>query len=162
MSQVSAAARTMPSGYARPSTPPLRRPEPPRLRVVAPAKHRSAGGLALLSIALLGAGLMALLMLNISIGKGAYELSALQRQQRELAVSQQELSEQVEQAGAPQELARAARELGMVPAPNTVFVKVPDGKVQGAKTVAPEPPKPVKKNPGTAAGTAAGAGATGR
>lgn len=154
MSQVTAAARVMPGGYpdgypgARPSP-----QQPPRLRVVAPARHRSAGGLALLSIALLGAGLMALLMLNISIGKGAYELSALQRQQRELAVDQQELSEQVEQVSAPQELARAAKELGMVPAPNTVFVKVPDGQVQGRATVAPEPPAPAEK---------AGAGTTGR
>jgi hypothetical protein len=146
MSQVTAAARILPSGYSSgyPAGYPGTRPnpqQPPRLRVVAPTRQRSAGGLALVSIALLGAGLMALLMLNISIGKGAYELSALQKQQRELAVAQQQLSEQVEQVSAPQELARAARELGMVPAPNTVFVKVPDGQVQGRTTVAPEPPK---------------------
>ena len=136
-------ARVMPSGYTRP-VPPSRpaAPAPPRLRVVAPTRHRSATGLALLSITLLVGGLLALLMLNISIGKGAYELSGLQKQQRELAVQQQELAEQVEQAGAPQQLAKEASKLGMVPAPNTVFVKLPDGTLQGTPATATAPPKP--------------------
>ena len=120
---------------------PGQRAQRPRLRVVAPAPRRSAGGLALLSVGLLGIGLLVLLLLNISIGKGAYSLTELQTRQRELAEQKQSLSEQVEQASAPQRLAGQARRLGMVPAPNTAFVRVPDGRVQGRPEVATAPPK---------------------
>jgi hypothetical protein len=107
----------------------------------------------MLCIALLGAGLLALLMLNISIGKGAYELTGLQRQQRQLTVEQQALAEQVEAFGAPQELARRARELGMVPAPHTAFLTLPGGSIEGEPAVAVAPPKP-KPKPATDATTA--------
>src|SRR3954447_1437413 len=126
MSQSSAAARVPARPIARPTV--RQRPQP-RLRVVAPAPRRSAGGLALLSVGLLGFGLLVLLLLNISIGKGAYALTELQQQQRELAENKQALAEQVQQESAPQELARRARHLGMVPAPNTAFVRLPDGRV---------------------------------
>jgi hypothetical protein len=139
MSMGTAAARVPTRPIARPV------PPPPRLRVVAPAGRRSASGLALLCITLLGGGLLALLMLNISIGKGAYELSALQQQQRVMAVRQQALAEQVEAVSAPQELAKSARALGMVQAPNTVFVNVPDGRIEGRPATAVAPPKPKKK-----------------
>lgn len=143
MSQSSAAVRVPVRPIARPV--PGQRTQRPRLRVVAAAPRRSAGGLALLSVGLLGVGLLVLLLLNISIGKGAYALTELQAQQRELAEQKQALSEQVEQAGAPQRLAKQARRLGMVPAPNTAFVRVPDGRVQGQPEVATAPPKKVKK-----------------
>jgi cell division protein FtsN len=122
--------------------------------VVGPVRHRSRSGLALLCVALLLSGLLALLLLNISIGKGAYELTALEAQQRQLAVEQQSLVEQVEAAGAPQALARNARRLSMVPAPNTVFVKLPDGRLEGTPATAEAAPKPVPKPAGKAAAKA--------
>lgn len=142
MSQSSAAARVPTRPIARPAARPAARP---RLRVVAPAPRRSAGGLALLSVGLLGVGLLVLLLLNISIGKGAYALTELQQQQRTLAESRQALAEEVEASAAPQKLAARASKLGMVPNPSTVFVEVPDGKIQGRPETATAPPKPVKK-----------------
>ena len=102
MSQSSAAARVPTRPIARPAA--RDRVQQPRLRVVAPAPRRSAGGLALLSVGLLGLGLLVLLLLNISIGKGAYALTELQREQRQLAEDRQALAEQVEAASAPQNL----------------------------------------------------------
>jgi hypothetical protein len=142
MSQTTAAARVPTRPIARPTT--RERPQP-RLRVVAPAPRRSAGGLALLSVGLLGLGLLVLLLLNISIGKGAYALTELQSQQRQLAVQRQALAEQVEAASAPDRLAAQARKLGMVPNPSTVFVDVPNGTVQGKPEMATAPPKPAAK-----------------
>jgi hypothetical protein len=141
MSQT-AAARVAPRPILRPA---LRERPQPRLRVVAPMPRRSAGGLALLSVGLLGLGLLVLLLLNISIGKGAFALTELQKQQRQLTEDRQSLAEQVEAVSAPQKLAAKARKLGMVPAPNTAFVLVPDGTLQGEPEMATAPAKKVMK-----------------
>ena len=141
MSQ-STAARVPTRPIARPAS--RERPQP-RLRVVAPASRRSAGGLALLSLGLLGLGLLVLLLLNISIGKGAYALTELQRQQRQLAQDRQALAEQVEASSAPDRLTAQARKLGMVPNPNPAFLDVPNGTVQGEPEVALAPVKPAVK-----------------
>jgi hypothetical protein len=166
MSSSSAAARVP----VRPVTRPLarERPQPPRLRVVAPSTHRSATGLALLCVALLGGGLLVLLLLNISIGKGAYALTRLQSQQRQLLENKQSLAEQVEARSAPAELAAAARKLGMVAAPRSVFLQPSNGKVEGDPSVALAPPKPKPKpkkadskiNPDAGRTTATGAAGT--
>ncbi|GAA3626414.1 hypothetical protein GCM10022223_49590 [Kineosporia mesophila] len=147
MSTSTATARVAPeylSGAAaarqntrQPARPPLRVPRP-RLRVV-PAPRRSRTGLALLCVGLLGAGLLALLLLNISIGKGAYELTGLQQKQRELADQQQSLTEQVESQGAPGKLAGKAKKLGMVPAPNPAFLDPDNGSVKGEPEAATSP-----------------------
>jgi cell division protein FtsB len=153
MSQSTAAVRVPTRPLVRPVS--RERLQPPRLRVVAPAPRRTAGGLALLSVGLLGIGLLVLLLLNISIGKGAYALTELQRQQRQLAQDRQALAEQVQAASAPQKLAARARRLGMVPAPNTVFVRLPDGTLEGKPMIAQAPPKPVPKGRTRVAGATA-------
>jgi len=51
----------------------------------------------------------------------------------------------VEAFDAPQELARRAHELGMVPAPHTAFLTLPDGSIEGEPAVAVAPPKPKPK-----------------
>jgi hypothetical protein len=108
-------------------------------------------------VALLGGGLLVLLLLNISIGKGAYALTELQAQQRQLTESQQLLAEQVESASAPEQLAASARKLGMVPAPNAVFVRLPDGTVEGKPAIARAPAKKTDAKPKTAANSKQGA-----
>jgi outer membrane murein-binding lipoprotein Lpp len=162
MSQSTAAARVP----ARPIVRPASRERPqPRLRVVAPTPRRSAGGLALLSVGLLVLGLLVLLLLNISIGKGAYDLTELQRQQRQLAEDRQALAEQVEAASAPQRLAAEATKLGMVLNESMAVVKLPDGTVQGKAEVAKAPSKPADKTPETArktVGALAAAAAAGK
>jgi len=121
--QSGTAARSGSRSVARPSV-------RGRLRVV-PAPRSSPAALALLCVVLLGVGLLVLLLLTISIGKGAYELTALRQQQRELADRQQALTEEVDAEGAPQKLSAAARKLGMVPAPNPTFID-PSGTGQGS------------------------------
>jgi hypothetical protein len=142
MSTSTATARVVPDQLTQPARPPVRIARP-RLRVV-PAPQRSATGLAVLCVGLLGFGLLALLLLNISIGKGAYELTELQQQQRDLADQQQALTEQVQAQSAPQKLAAAAKKLGMVPASNPAFVHLPNGSVKGDPAPATAPPAPVK------------------
>lgn len=154
MSTTAAAARAIPRPATRPATQPAARERvtPPRLRVVAPAPSSSRTGLALLSVVLLAVGLLALLLLNISLSRGSYELSDSQREQRRLAETRQALQEEIEAAGAPQRLAAEARELGMVPAPRTAFVRLPDGRVLGKPAEATAPPRPADREASAASG----------
>jgi len=144
MSSSAAAARPLARPALRPAPGTRPRPPAPRLKVVAPARSGSRTGLALLAVALLAGGLMTLLVLNISLSRGSYQLSDAQLEGRKLAERQQALEEQIEAARAPQRLAARARDLGMVPAPNTAFVELPSGKVRGrpAEAVAPVKPRP--------------------
>jgi hypothetical protein len=147
MSTSTATARVVPDQLTQPARPPVRIARP-RLRVV-PAPQRSAAGLAVLCVSLLGFGLLVLLLLNISIGKGAYQLTELQQQQRDLADQQQALTEQVQAQSAPQKLAAAAKKLGMVPASNPAFVDPANGHVKGDPAAATAPPAPPKTKAAT-------------
>lgn len=145
MSQSTATARVLTRPVVRPTSKP--RPPQPRLRVVAPRTRQPTTWLALLCVVLLGAGLLGLLLLNISVGKGAYALTELQQEQLQLAEQRQSLAQQVEDVSAPQHLAISAHKLGMVPAPNTAFVRLPDGTVHGTPAVAKPAAKPSHKQP---------------
>ena len=140
-----AAARPLARPGLRPAPGYRPRPQAPRLRVVAPAPSGNRAGLALLVVVLLAGGLLSLLFLNIALSRGSYQLSDAQAEQHKLVERQQALQEEIEAAGAPQHLARRARELGMVPAPNAAFVEVPQGKVLGEPAAAKAPPKPKAK-----------------
>ena len=134
MTRSSAAARVTPA--ARPNG----RPAPPaRLRVVAAGHSRVRMRLAVLCIGLLGGGLVLLLLLNISLSRGSYELYQRQAQQNLLDEQVQSLQQGLLAEQAPQSLAARARALGMVPAPNPAFVRIGDGKVLGSATPAPTP-----------------------
>ncbi|MFF4405543.1 septum formation initiator family protein [Streptomyces sp. NPDC001262] len=84
----------------------------------------------LLTVVLLGSGLISLLLLNSSLNQGSFELSKLQRGTTELTDQQQALQQEVDQLAAPDALARRARELGMIPGGSPVFLR-PDGTVIG-------------------------------
>lgn len=144
---MSAATARVPARPVRPASPgPSRsRPVAPRLRVVAPRVGRYRTRLAMVCLGLLATGLVGLLMLTISLGSGGYQLAQLQRQQRDLANQRQALAEQVQEMEAPQDLAARARKLGMVPAPNTAFLQLPNGRVLGTAAAATAPPKPAPK-----------------
>jgi hypothetical protein len=150
VSSSAAAARPLARPAVRPAPGVRPRPQAPRLKVVAPARSGSRTGLALLAVALLAGGLITLLMLNISLSRGSYQLSDAKTEQRKLEERRQALQEQIQAASAPQRLASRARDLGMVPAPNTAFVEVPSGKVRG-KPAAAEAPAAGSKASGTAA-----------
>jgi hypothetical protein len=146
MSQATAvrtAPRPVGRAGARPA--PASRPAPaaPRLRVVsAPAHTRSRAGLVFGCIALLGGGLVALLLLNVSLERGSYVLQDEQTQQTRLQDQAQALREQLAALQSPENLAAQATKLGMVPNPNAAFLRASDGRVLGVPTraVAPKPP----------------------
>ncbi|MFI7589420.1 hypothetical protein ACIB24_20340 [Spongisporangium articulatum] len=149
MSGVSgAAAARLPQRAPRPVAR-QRAQQAPRLRVVAPRLGTSRAKLAWLCVGMLCTGLVALLMLTISLGSGAYTLTQLQRQQRDLSEQRQALTEQVQAMRAPAALAERAGELGMVPAPNAAFLQLPSGRIQGESAAATAPPKPAPKPPTT-------------
>ncbi|WP_344554350.1 hypothetical protein, partial [Pseudokineococcus marinus] len=126
----------------------------PRVRLVAPpasSRRRLPFG-ALCAVVVL-ASLLAVLLLNISLSHGAYELHDVQARQQQAGERRQALTEQVQRSAAPEELGRRAAELGMVPSGTTGFVRLPEGVVVGAPAPAPAPPAGEEgaAAPGTAA-----------
>lgn len=92
----------------------------------------------LLIVALLGSGLLGLLLLNAALNQGSFELSKLKKQTKELSDEQQELQGEVDGFSAPDALDKRAKELGLVPGGVPAFL-LPDGKVIGEpETAAPD------------------------
>ncbi len=106
-----------------------------RLKVVPrpPARMARIPFIAVL-IALFGAGMAGLLMLNTTLQNQAFEGRALTRQANELIYSQAELESAISRRSSPEELARRASALGMRPNPHPAFLVVPSGKVIGKPT----------------------------
>lgn len=122
---------------------PRPKPERSRLRVVGtPAYARSRAGLVLGCLGLLAGGLIGLLLLNVNLERGAYQLRSEQAEAARLQEQRQALQEQIAALQAPQNLAAAAEELGMVRNPNAAFIRSPDGKVLGVPQQAATPPTP--------------------
>ncbi|QKW05998.1 cell division protein FtsL [Streptomyces sp. NA04227] len=92
----------------------------------------------LLVVVLLGGGLIVLLMLNSSLNAGSFELSELKKDTTSLTEERQELERDVDGYAAPGALQRRARELGMVPGGDPVFL-APDGTLRGVPGVAQKP-----------------------
>ncbi|MGX5680572.1 hypothetical protein [Schumannella luteola] len=72
------------------------------------------------------------LLLSIVVSDGAYQISALQAQQKELLREQDALSEQLDLLGSSQHLAANAATLGMVPGAAPLFLDVSSGGVAPA------------------------------
>jgi cell division protein FtsB len=122
--------------------------------LVAPAPHRAPRTpFVLLILGLLGFGLVGLLLLNTATASGSFREQALQQQNSDLTLKQQELQRAVGALDTPQALASAAAKLGMVPGGDPAFlVHEPNGqwKVMGNPTPAtapPAPPPPPKPKP---------------
>jgi hypothetical protein len=109
------------------------------LKIVAPLRpeRASRGVFALVITGALGLGLVGMLLINTTVAQGAYTLSELKGQQRELNQALATLTEQVEAVGAPAVLEANARALGMVPSETPVFIEVPDGRILGKPKAAP-------------------------
>ena len=76
---------------------------------------------------------LAQLFLSIVISDGAYEISALRIEQRNLTRVEQSLNEDLELLASPQNLATRAESLGMVMSPSTpMFLRLADGAVVGS------------------------------
>jgi cell division protein FtsL len=76
------------------------------------------------------------LLLSIGLSDGAYEISSLQQQQKELDRSNQVLSEQYDKLSSPQNLAASAESLGMVANSAPVYLRLSDGAVLGSPVAA--------------------------
>jgi hypothetical protein len=75
-----------------------------------------------LVLLVLGVGLVGLLLLNTSLQQSSFELRELEQQSRLLRDRHAELSRLVAERASPEELARQAEDLGMVPAENREYV----------------------------------------
>ena len=82
---------------------------------------------------------IAQLLLSIVVAEGAYEISELRAEQRELTRTEQALGEQLEVLQSPQNLATEAESLGMVVNDLTpMFLRLSDGKVLGGAAASAE------------------------
>lgn len=130
-----AAARTVDNG-TQPSTRPSTRPQPstrpktPLRLVPAPAPSLRRGPFIILILALVILGTVGLLVLNTVIAADSFRMEQLIQRNAELAVTEQGLQRQVNEALSPEALAESARELGMIPAGQPGFILVaPDGSI---------------------------------
>lgn len=97
----------------------------PRLRVVQAVATAPRAPFVTLVLTILGVGLIGLLLISSSLQQGAFELRDLERQAQQLRATETSLLHDVAQRAAPDELARRAEELGMVPADDRRFLEIP-------------------------------------
>jgi cell division protein FtsL len=121
---------------AAPAGVPARRRTPLSLVSPRPASRRVP--FAVFSFGALVAALATVLVLNISVTSGQYELVTLRNQQTVLAQQNQALTQQVEDLGAPQNLAAAAAKLGMVASADFGVIDVDSMKATRAPKAAAE------------------------
>jgi hypothetical protein len=105
----------------------------------------------MLVIAVLSAGLVGLLLLNTSMERGAYQVSALREQSAALSLREQSLQMQVGALESPQLLAEKAVRLGMVQDTSPAFLSLGHGTVIG-RSVPGDAGNVFDVGPGTGAG----------
>ena len=79
--------------------------------------------------ALLGGGLICLLVINTILATGSYQITSLQQAQTVQAQQLQALKQQVAEESAPSVIAKRARQLGMVEPPLTRFLNLKTGQI---------------------------------
>jgi hypothetical protein len=104
-------------------------------------------------VALLGAGLVGLLLLNTELQRGTFQVTALNQQAGQLRDQQEHLERQARTLESPQNLADRALRMGMVPNPNPVFLRLSDGKVLGVPAEGKVGTGTAMFGPGTPTGT---------
>ncbi|HAN71388.1 MAG TPA: hypothetical protein DCQ36_07330 [Actinobacteria bacterium] len=111
----------------------------PHLRMVSPLRpeRASRGVFAIVVTATLAIGMLAILLINTSLAQGAFTVSELKAEQTALVQQEQALAEEVAALATPEMLEGKAREMGMVPSENPVFLDVQTGKVLGKPKPAP-------------------------
>jgi hypothetical protein len=112
-----------PQGRA-PSSPPLRPVPPPR-------RQMRTVGFVVVVAAVLGLGMVGVLLLTTALQEQAFQVQARQREATALANELSDLESQVTQARSVHHLGVAARRLGMRPNPYAAQLRMPDGKVTG-------------------------------
>lgn len=128
MSAVHAHARALPLPEA-PQPAPARRLRLVPVRTAGRVKPRL--GYAIVALGAIVAVAAAQLVLSVAMTQGAYEIDHYRIQQQDLVREQQVVREQLDALQSPQNLARNAEELGMVPNTNPVYLRLSDGAVLG-------------------------------
>lgn len=121
---------------------PVRRPDRPAVAPApAPAPHpverparraRPRATYAVITVVSLVMILTAQLLLSIVVSDGAYQITALQAEQKELVRQEEALAEKLDLLGSTQHLAANAAHLGMVPGSAPLFLDLSTGGVAAA------------------------------
>ena len=93
-------------------------------------------------------GVLGVLLLNTKINENAFRLHDLRARQVVLDQRQQHLEQQIAEAESPGSLAAAARRLGLVPAGEPAFLRLPDGTVVGVPVPATGTPSRTSQQAG--------------
>ena len=101
---------------------------------------------AVLVFAILGAGVVGLLMFNTHMQQASFYATRLQHSADDLTAREQKLDMELERLRAPQRLAEAGKALGMVAPGVPAFVELSDGSIVGHPTPA-SPDDAVRINP---------------
>ncbi|PRY68533.1 hypothetical protein B0I08_104235 [Glaciihabitans tibetensis] len=112
---------------------------PRRIEIVTSRAQRRARpklAYALVAIGGLTMIFLAQLLLSIALSNGAYQISSLLIEQRDLGRVEGSLNEQLELVGSTQNLAANAQNLGMVGTSAPAFLRLSDGAVIGAAVAA--------------------------
>ena len=107
-------------------------PPAPRASVsamAAPEYSRSLVPFVAMCVAIVVGSLVAVLLLNTSMTKRAYDTRDLRTELAQLENQRSELRATIEEDASPQALAAAAQALGMSPAPRVGFVEIETGDV---------------------------------
>lgn len=114
-------------------------PVAPRIEIV-PSRSQKRARPKIAYAAVVVTGVLAIvvtqLLLSVGLSDGAYEISSLQQQQKELDRTNQVLSEQFDTLSSPQNLAASAAALGMVANSTPVYLRLSDGAVLGSPAAA--------------------------
>jgi len=86
--------------------------------------------------------LLAMLLLNTATAQAAFETTKTQREYARLVQDNDELAALLDEKSSPEQLAAAARALGMVPATGTGWIRLSDQTVSGAPAPAQAEPEP--------------------
>jgi hypothetical protein len=131
--QASAVPAAEPRRGPVPAPVPTPRPRPPLKLVPAPRRRPARRTpFVLLVIAVLGAGLVALLLINTGVAQDSFQLTDLRQQSDLLQDREEALEQEVARLSTPGRLATEAERLGMRPGAAPTFIQVPGAPIAGA------------------------------
>jgi cell division protein FtsL len=116
------------------------RPQSKRaLRLVAPvAKRARRTPFVVVLLAIVGSGLVGLILISTAMQAQTFELAELTTQARELETRQEALQREVSELESPENLGPLAVQHGMVPSQAPVYLQLSDGTVRGSPKPAEE------------------------
>ena len=127
---------------ADPGARPLRLVPAPDPGARTAGKARPVVFYALVVVLAVGAIFGTQLVLSIALSGGAYQISSLQSEQRDLGRIKDVVKQDISRYASPQHLASDAAALGMVPNTQPAYLRLSDGAVLGAPSSADAAPVP--------------------